>query len=72
MKMLDTKAEGQNSSEYQTSDYGQQNATAYNHVQQPTSNQYGAAAQGGMAGGASMQAHHNIPEIDIDEDEIPF
>ncbi len=73
MKMLDTKAEGQNSHEYQTSDYGQQNATAYNQVQQPTSNQqYGAAAQGGIAGGASMQAHHNIPEIDIDEDEIPF
>jgi single-strand DNA-binding protein len=73
MKMLDTKAEGQNTSEYQTSDYGQQNATAYNQVQQPTSNQnYGAAAQGGMGGGASMQAHHDIPEIDIDEDEIPF
>lgn len=68
MKMLDTKAEGQNTAEYQTADYGHQSATAYN---QPSN--YGAAhATGGIAGGASMQAHHVIPEIDIDEDEIPF
>jgi single-strand DNA-binding protein len=72
MKMLDTKAEGQNTAEYQSSDYGQQNASAYNNVQQP--NNYGTAqAAGGISGGAaSMQAHHAIPEIDIDEDEIPF
>lgn len=71
MKMLDTKAEGQNTAEYQASDYGHHNASAYNQVQQP--NNYGTAqATGGIGGGASMQAHHNIPEIDIDEDEIPF
>lgn len=71
MKMLDGKAEAQNTAEYQTADYGQQTASAYNNTQQP--NNYGTAhAAGGIGGGASMQAHHAIPEIDIDEDEIPF
>ncbi|MFA7083717.1 MAG: single-stranded DNA-binding protein [Arcobacteraceae bacterium] len=71
MKMLDSKQDSQNSSEYSSGDYGQQNASAYNNVQQP--NNYGnAQASGGMAGNASMQASHAIPEIDIDEDEIPF
>ena len=69
MKMLDSKVEGQNSSaDYPSAnhDYGQQSATQYNQpaTKQPTNN-YGAN------GGMSVQ-EHRIPEIDIDEDEIPF
>ncbi|WP_419771342.1 MAG: single-stranded DNA-binding protein [Candidatus Marinarcus sp.] len=68
MKMLDSKSEGQNtSSDYQpnSQDYGQHNATQYNQpaAKQPTNNY----ANGGM----NVQ-EHRIPEIDIDEDEIPF
>ncbi len=72
MKMLDTKGDSQNTNEYQSNDYGQQQPS-YNQMQQQP-NHYGnnAYATGGIAGGASMQPTHNIPEIDIDEDEIPF
>ena len=70
MKMLDSKSDAQNNSG-NTSDYGQQNASAYNQGQQP--NNYGnAQASGGMTQGASTQARHAIPEIDIEEDDIPF
>lgn len=71
MKMMDSKSDGQNSSGHQSTDYGQQNASAYNQVQQ-SSNYENTQATGGISGGASMQTPHAIPEIDIDEDEIPF
>lgn len=73
MKMLDSKADSQNNkSEYASGDYGQQNASAYNNSVQQPNNYTGAQASGGMGGNASSQAAHTIPEIDIDEDEIPF
>ena len=71
MTMLDSKSDAQNNSG-NSSDYGQQNASAYNQGQQPNNNYGNAHASGGMAQAASTQASHAIPEIDIDEDEIPF
>ena len=79
MKMLDSKADSQN--------MGNDNAqTGYNpagynqpqqKVQAPQSNQYNTPAQQNNYGGMNNQAResapeHRIPEIDIDNDEIPF
>lgn len=77
MKMLDSKADSQN--------MGQNNQVGYNNPQnsynQPQQNQYSAPQQqnatqsnyGGMNNQAAQKApEQNIPEIDIDDDEIPF
>lgn len=68
MKMLDSKGSDQN------------NAGSDNGYSQPAPQQYGQPAaaqnsysqpQGGTQAPAQAQGH-KIPEIDIDEDEIPF
>ena len=61
-KFLDSKADSQ----------GMQNGGGYNPApqQQPQQNNYNQAPQGGMQQNA--QPEHKIPEIDIDNDEIPF
>ncbi|RXJ76353.1 single-stranded DNA-binding protein [Arcobacter sp. F155] len=76
MKMLDSKADSQN--------MGQDNQVGYNNPQnsynQPQQNQYnqpqqnaGQNSYGGMNSHAMQKApEQNIPEIDIDDDEIPF
>jgi len=76
MKMLDSKADSQN--------MGQDNQVGYNNPQnsynQPQQNQYnqpqqnaGQNSYGGMNSQAMQKApEQNIPEIDIDDDEIPF
>lgn len=76
MKMLDSKADSQN--------MGQDNQVGYNNPQnsynQPQQNQYnqpqqnaGQNSYGGMNNQAMQKApEQNIPEIDIDDDEIPF
>ncbi|NVJ52431.1 MAG: single-stranded DNA-binding protein [Campylobacteraceae bacterium] len=76
MKMLDTKSDSQN--------MGQDNQVGYNNPQnsynQPQQNQYnqpqqnaGQNSYGGMNSQAMQKApEQNIPEIDIDDDEIPF
>lgn len=73
MKMLDSKSDAQNNNQ---GDYGnrnfdnaQSNANQYGQGQQPNP-QYGNAPQQG--GGMNAPQEHKIPEIDIDEDEIPF
>ncbi|RXJ56412.1 single-stranded DNA-binding protein [Candidatus Marinarcus aquaticus] len=72
MKMLDSKSDAQNNTQgdYNNSEYAQSNANQYGQGQQP--NNYGNAPQQG--GGMSNQPkqEYSIPEIDIDEDEIPF
>jgi len=82
MKMLDSKADSQNMGAPQ----GQGNQNSYNNNQgggyNPQSNQYnqqqapqnnaGQNNYGGMNNQATQAAEHKIPEIDIDDDEIPF
>lgn len=69
MKMLDTKSDGQggdmgyNQPQVSQPQYNQN--TGYNQSS-PSQNSYGK--QGGM----SSEDNYRIPEIDIDEDEIPF
>ncbi len=57
-KFLDSKSDSNKG--------GQQN----NYNQQPQQNNYNQVPQGGMQQNA--QPEHKIPEIDIDNDEIPF
>jgi single-strand DNA-binding protein len=76
MKMLDSKADSQNLGN--NNQGGSQNS--YN---QPAQNQYNPQSQapqnnqqnnygGGMNTQAQSAPEHKIPEIDIDDDEIPF
>lgn len=78
MKMLDSKADsqnlGQNSGQvgYNSpqNNYGQPQQSQYNQPQQNASqNSYGGMNNNQTAQKAPEQ---NIPEIDIDDDEIPF
>ncbi|XOB61852.1 single-stranded DNA-binding protein [Campylobacterota bacterium DY0563] len=78
MKMLDTKADSQNMSDNQGS-YNQQNSynqqgSQYNNQQQvPQQNNMGQNNYGGMNNSGSQQMpEQRIPEINIDDDEIPF
>jgi len=76
MKMLDSKSDSQNN--------GQDNQVGYNNPQnsynQAPQNQYNQPQQsagnnsyGGMNNQVAQKApEQNIPEIDIDDDEIPF
>lgn len=78
MKMLDTKGEAQNMSAAPMSDnQGSYNQNSYNpqgsQYNQPASqNNMGQNNYGGMKNSAPQQPEHRIPEIDIDDDEIPF
>lgn len=77
MKMLDSKSDSQNSGSYDNNQGGYNQNNNYNQPQQQNSynqqtpqNNY----NGGMNNQASQQSmpEQNIPEIDIDDDEIPF
>ena len=76
MKMLDSKADSQNLGQDNaqvghnnpSSSYNQPQQNQYNQPQQNTAqNSYG-----GMNQGQQKAPEQNIPEIDIDDDEIPF
>ncbi len=87
LTMLDTKADSQNLNNVNSSGYGnqpsqnnyggQQSQGAYGDSQQS----YGQVQQGGYAQPQASQQHSqaapqqqqaSVPEIDIDDDEIPF
>ena len=71
-KFLDSKADSQNNNGGGYNSYENQNAqsgqNSYNAPAPSTQNSYNNQAQGGM----SAPAPQNVPEINIDEDEIPF
>ena len=69
-KFLDSKADSQNMQNKNNAynQGGQQPQNNYN--QQSQQNNYNQAPQGGMQ--QNVQPEHKIPEIDIDNDEIPF
>ncbi|RXJ87716.1 single-stranded DNA-binding protein [Arcobacter sp. CECT 8985] len=81
MKMLDSKSDSQ-SMQNNDSGYNNYNNNNNNGYSQPQQNQYNAPSnpqneygQKNNYGGMNTQAQapeHKIPEIDIDEDEIPF
>lgn len=78
MKMLDSKSDSQNmgaAPQGQVSQGGGYNpqSNQYNQQQAPQNNQ-GQNNYGGMNNQAAQQqpAEYKIPEIDIDDDEIPF
>jgi single-strand DNA-binding protein len=64
MKMLDAKSDSMNIGDNQ----GYNPQGSYN---QPANIQYDEPSYGGM-NQAKQKVEHKIPEIDIDEDEIPF
>ncbi|WP_428024233.1 single-stranded DNA-binding protein [Arcobacter sp.] len=69
MKMLDTKADSQNVNTGYEGEYSQP------MTQQPSANQYNQPQSGQNSyaqGGIKTESSYKIPEIDIDEDEIPF
>ncbi len=73
MKMLDSKADSQNGNtgyegEYSQPQTQQPSSNQNNQPQQPAQNSY---AQGGIKT-TNENSSYKIPEIDIDEDEIPF
>lgn len=72
MKMLDSKSDSSSNS-MDNGGYGSpQQQSSYNQPMQQHQNNY-SQQQGGMqAPAAKTQPEHKIPEIDIDEDEIPF
>jgi len=77
MKMLDTKGDSQNTGSmdnpqgsYNQNSYNPQ-ASQYNNNQQAPQNNMGQNSYGGM-NSAPQVPEHKIPEIDIDDDEIPF
>lgn len=76
MKMLDTKGESQNiAAAPMDSMQGSYNQNSYNpqgsYNQQAPQNNMGQNSYGGM-NSAPQMPEHRIPEIDIDDDEIPF
>jgi len=70
MQMLDSKGEGQSGGNYapQQSQSGQQGG----YAQQPQSYQQPDNMQQSYGQNRQMPQSSSIPEIDIDEDEIPF
>ena len=80
MQMLDTKADGAQGGDYVGSSGGEYEAPAqqnsYSAPQKPAQASYSQPAkpQYGSQQNYKKQEmpQHNIPEIDIDEDEIPF
>ena len=69
MQMLDTRAEAAQNNQYNS---GQNVASGYQEPQQPTYQQPQAPQQPMQNTTPSMPQEPNIPEIDIDEEEIPF
>ena len=67
MKMLDTKADSQNANVGYEGEYSSESQQPSNQYAKPQSGQ-NSYAQGGIKADNS----YKIPEIDIDEDEIPF
>jgi len=80
MQMLDSKADGAQGGDFSGSNSGGYEAPAqqknYSAPQQPSQPSYGQPAQPQYGSQQNYKKQempqHNIPEIDIDEDEIPF
>ncbi len=80
MQMLDSKADGMQGGDFAGSNSGGYEAPAqqnsYSAPQQPSQPSYGQPAQPQYGSQQNYKKQempqHNIPEIDIDEDEIPF
>ncbi|PHO10755.1 single-stranded DNA-binding protein [Malaciobacter canalis] len=80
MKMLDSKSDSQQQQGGMDNGYNNYNANA--STPQPQQNQYNPSSTqndygqknnyGGMNSAQNSAPEHKIPEIDIDEDEIPF
>ena len=74
-KFLDSKADAQNNNGggYNSYDQGQQNQNSYNNnTPAPQQQQAYNSPQQQQYGGMQAPQAQNIPEINIDEDEIPF
>lgn len=74
MQMLDTKGDNQNANDYkpQQAQNQQQGYQQPNYQQQPQSYQQQSTQQQAYSQSKQMPSSNSIPEIDIDEDEIPF
>ncbi len=77
MKMLDSKDAGAGSHQnYSGNDEDEQYSHPAQHNQAPRQQNYGGAQQNNQRGGTAQhlkpRVEQRIPEIDIDEDEIPF
>ncbi|AXX93399.1 single-stranded DNA-binding protein [Malaciobacter molluscorum LMG 25693] len=76
MKMLDTKSDAQSMQSNgmdngYNNNYSQPQQNQYNAPSNPQ-NDYGQKNNYGGMNSQAQAAEHKIPEIDIDEDEIPF
>ncbi|MDD5399850.1 MAG: single-stranded DNA-binding protein [Sulfurimonas sp.] len=73
MQMLDSKGDNQNANDYkpQQAQNQQQGYQQPNYQQQPQSYQQPSTQQA-YSQSRQMPSSNSIPEIDIDEDEIPF
>jgi len=69
MQMLDSKADAAQNNQYSNSGYNA--APSHNNAPQ-TQNSYQQNAAPTQQSAAPAPSEQNIPEIDIDEDEIPF
>ena len=72
MKMLDSKADSQNYGNAQEGGYSQPQVQAPQQQNQYNNNQSQPAQNSNAFGGMNSDNSYKIPEIDIDEDEIPF
>lgn len=79
MKMLDSRGQGGGGYTDTDDSYGSQPGNQNYNNQNPSYGNYGAAGAGAAAGGAVSQPQgnnqdgsQNLPEIDINDDEIPF
>jgi single-strand DNA-binding protein len=76
MKMLDSKGDSQNNSGGDNQGYNSQggsyNQPAQNNQYNDSNSQYGQNNYGGNNKAQSQNFEQKIPEIDIDDDEIPF
>jgi len=72
MKMMDSKADSQNLGAPADNSYQAPAQQQYNQPMQQQNNGYSQQSQGGMQQAPAQQQAQRIPEIDIDEDEIPF
>jgi single-strand DNA-binding protein len=76
MQMLDSKGDNQNANDYKPQQAQNQQQQGYQQPsyqqQQPQSYQQPSTQQQAYSQSKQMPSSNAIPEIDIDEDEIPF
>lgn len=75
MQMLDSKGDNQNANDYKPQQAQNQQQQGYqqpSYQQQPQSYQQPSTQQQAYSQSKQMPSSNAIPEIDIDEDEIPF